>query len=226
MRPITNETRGRTLAGAIALAALATGCASDSTSESISDGTAEQPLYAMMIQVYDPEDRTVYLSLSNTLDIESTSLDTAREFSSVANFAAVDGRILVSSGSKPSITEFEVSDDFHWHERRTVGFDEYPLEDNANFYYQFLVDDEHALLPFDGTKRILWNPSSMQIEGVLDDTTLESQEPRLTLEAGGNRNSVHYDAAVMQAFHYHDDDWYDYGSQSHIVVYDKDSFEE
>lgn len=223
---MTSDSQRRTLAGGFALLALASGCSGEGASESIDEGTAEQPLYAMMIQVYDPQDRTVYLSLSHTLDIESTSLDSAREFASVANFAAVDGRILVSSGSKPSITEFEVSDDFHWNERRTVGFDEYPLQDNANFYYQFLVDSEHALLPFDGTKRILWNPKSMKIEGVLDDTTLESEEPRLTLEAGGNRNSVHYDAAVMQAFHYHDDDWYDYGSRSHIVVYDEDSFEE
>jgi len=226
MRKTISDPRRRTLVSSFVLLGLATGCASDSTSEAIEEGTTEEPLYAMMIQVYDPEDRTVYLSLSHTLDIESTSLESAREFPSVANFAAVDGRLLVSSGSTPSITEFEVTDDFHWNERRTVGFDEYPLQDNANFYYQFLVDSEHALLPFAGTKRILWNPSSMQIEGVLEDTSLESEEPHLTLEAGGNRNSVHYDAAVMQAFHYHDDDWYDYGSQSHIVVYDKETFEE
>ncbi|HEY6726949.1 MAG TPA: hypothetical protein VI197_23110 [Polyangiaceae bacterium] len=215
----------RLLLGVAALA-LATGCASESASESVSEGTTEGPLYAMMIQVYDPEDRTVYVSLSDTLDISSTSLETAREFASVANFASVNGRLLISSGSEPSITEFDVTDDFHWIRRRSVSFSEYPLQDNANFYYQFLVDDEHALLPFDGTKRILWNPSEMKIEGALEDTTLDSEEPRLTLEAGGNRNSVHYDTAVMQAFHYHDDDWYDYGSQSHIVVYDEHTFEE
>ena len=216
----------RSAASGGAVIALMAGCSSDSTSESISEGTAEEPLYAMMIQVYDPEDRTVYVSLSDTLDISATHLDDAREFASVANFAAVDGRLLVSSGSKPSITEFEVTDDFDWIERRTVGFDEYDLPDNANFYYQFLVDDEHALLPFGGTNRILWNPSTMQIEGALEDTSLESEEPHLTLEAGGNRNSVHYDARVMQAFFYHDDDWYDYGTKSHIVVYDEHSFEE
>lgn len=216
----------RSLSAGVAALALATGCASDSTSESSSEGTTEEPLYAMMIQVYDPEDRTVYVSLSNTLDISSTFLESAREFPSVANLATVAGRLLISSGSEPSITEFDVTDDLDWIERRSVSFSEYPLQDNANFYYQFLVDDEHALLPFGGTKRILWNPSKMKIEGALEDTTLESREPRLTLEAGGNRNSVHYDSAVMQAFHYHDDDWYDYGAQSHIVVYDEDTFEE
>lgn len=226
MSKFTIENRREPVTALFFALMLVTGCASDEVSESVSEGTSEEPLYAMMIQVYDPEDRTVYVSLSNTLDISSTALDAAREFPSVANFAAVNGRLLISSGSKPTITEFDVTDDFTWIRGREVDFSQYPLEDNANFYYQFLIDDEHALLPFGGTKRILWNPSEMKIEGTLEDTTLESREPRLTLEAGGNRNSVHYDAAVMQAFHYHDDDWYHYGSQSHIVVYDEETFEE
>lgn len=225
MNELTSWKNRRLLPCSVALVALATGCAGDSTSESIDQDRAEGRLYAMMIQVYDPEDRTVYVSLSDTLDITSTDLETAREFPSVANFAAVNGRLLISSGSEPTITEFDITSEFAWIERRSVSFSKYPLHDNANFYYQFLVDDEHALLPF-GTKRILWNPAKMRIERLLDDTTLESVEPRLTLEAGGNRNGVHYDAAVMQAFHYHDDEWYDYGSRSHIVVYDEHTFEE
>lgn len=180
----------------------------------------------MMIQVYDPEDRTVYVSLSDTLDITSTSLESAREFSNVANLAAIDGRLLISSGFEPTITEFDIAPDHAWVEGRSVSFSGYPLTDNADFYYQFLVDAEHALLPFDATKRILWNPSEMSIERALEDTRLESIEPGLTLEAGGNRNSVHYDTSVMQAFYYPDDDWYDYGSQSHVVVYDAETFAE
>ncbi len=144
----------------------------------------------------------------------------------MANLAAIDGRLLISSGSEPTITEFEISSDHEWTEGRTVSFADYPLLDNANFYYQFIADAEHALLPFDGTKRILWNPAEMAIEGTLDDTSLSSAEPGMTLEAGGNRNSVRYDDAVMQAFFYHDDDWYDYGARSHLVVYDQGTFAE
>jgi hypothetical protein len=188
--------------------------------------TGAGPLYAMMVQVYDPEDRTVYVSLSNTLDIASTALQAAREFPGVANFAAIDGRLLISSGSEPIITEYDIDANAQWIERRSVSFGGYPLSDNANFYAQFIVDKEHALLPFGGTKRILWNPADMAIERTLEDTMLVSSEPALTLEPGGNRNSVHYDASVMQAFFYHDDDWYTYGSRSHLVVYDARTFVE
>jgi hypothetical protein len=48
----------------------------------------------------------------------------------------------------------------------------------------------------------------------------------MSLEPGGNRNSVHYDDVVMQAFFYHDEDWYDYGARSHVAVYDPKTFEE
>ncbi len=212
--------------GAVVLALLGTGCGDDATSPAAGGARSEAPLYAMMIQVYDPDDRTVYVSLSDTLDVDSVSLSEAREFPGVANLGAVGGRLLISSGSKPEITEFEITAEHDWVEGRTVSFASYPLSDNANFYYQFIVDDEHALLPFEGTKRILWNPSEMVIERLIEDTTLTPSEPGLTLEAGGNRNGVQYPASVMQTYFYHDDDWYDYGSKSQIVVYDSETFAE
>jgi hypothetical protein len=210
---------------AIGLTNLAIACGDQGDSTSASD-TGDGPLYAMMIQVYDPEDRTVYVSLSDSLDVDSVPLSDAREFPGVANLAVIGGRLLVSSGSAPEITEFDITSHHDWVEGRRVSFASYPLSDNANFYYQFIVDHEHALLPFDGTKRILWNPSEMVIDRLLEDTTLTPSEPGLTLESGGNRNSVQYAGAVMQTYFYHDDDWYDYGSKSHVVVYDATTFSE
>src|SRR5687767_11399893 len=62
-----------------------------------------RPLYAMMIQVYDTEDRTVYAHLTDSLDLGEIDLAEAREFASVANFVPYDGRLLVSSGLAPTI---------------------------------------------------------------------------------------------------------------------------
>lgn len=65
----------------------------------------ERPLYAMMIQVYDTEDRTVYAHLTDSLDLGEIELPQAREFASVANFVPYDGKLLVSSDLAPKITE-------------------------------------------------------------------------------------------------------------------------
>ena len=225
-RPKTLSQRRTTAGLAVALVQLLAGCGGDGPAQAPGHDGGEGPLYAMMVQVYSTDDRTVYVSLSDTLDVNSVPLAEAREFPGVANLGAIGGRLLISSGAVPEITEFRITSRHEWVEERTVSFASYPLSDNANFYYQFIVDDEHALLPFDGTKRILWNPAEMVIDRLIEDTMLSPSEPGLTLEAGGNRNGVQYPASVMQTYFYHDEDWYDYGSKSHIVVYDASTFAE
>ncbi len=179
------------------------------------------PLYAMLTQIITPDDdRTVYIYLSTSLDIAEVDLSQAREYAGVTNFNAVGGRILVSSGQAPTITEFEITPDLQWIEGRTVGFDRYPLTDNANWYYQFVRDDHTAYLPYDGYKRVVWDPTDMVILGDREDTTLVPQMGSLLLEAGGNRNGLRVDGSVYQSFFWRDEDWFQFGSESVIVSYD------
>ena len=181
---------------------------------------ADAPVYALLTQIYGPEDRTVYIYLSHSLDLAGVDLTTAREYAGVTNFNAVGGRLLVSSGEAPTITEFEITPELEWVEGRTVSFDGYPLSDNANWYSQFVLDDHTAYLPFDGYKRIVWDPTDMLIVGTMEDTTLVPQMGPLMLEAGGNRNGLRTDGAVRQAFFYHDEDWFRFGRDSLVVAYD------
>lgn len=184
------------------------------------DAAAAPPLYAMMTQVYRTDDRSVFVSLSNTLDIKQVSLPEAREFNGVANLAAIGGRLLISDGEQPRITAYDITPDLKWQERQSVSFVNFPLSDNANFYYQFILNDHTAYLPYDATKRIIWDPSDLSIRGVMDDSSLALEKDGLMLEAGGNRNSVRYNGPVLQAFFYHDKDWFHHGSSSHVVAYD------
>lgn len=190
------------------------------------EGAEGRPLYAMMIQVYGTDDRTVYVHLSDSLELGEFDLKQAREFAGVANFAPIDGRLLISSGLEPSITEYEISDDFAWSERRTISFASYPFEDNANFYYQYILNDQTAYMPFDVTNRLIWNPSEMKIEETREDSSLEPFENGLALQIGGNRNAIRFDGPVQQAFFYTDDDWFRYSPESYVVIYDVDTHEE
>src|SRR5687768_821973 len=107
--------------GLIAISVCAAACTDDPTAAS-PDGTAtyDEPLYMLMSNVYLDEDRTVYLVPMPSLDVDDVSLDDGREFSGVANFEAIGGRLLVSSGESPTITEYAISDDFEWREGETV----------------------------------------------------------------------------------------------------------
>jgi hypothetical protein len=221
-------------AACVCLAAgVAIGCGSDSTETPTTQSgdlpgetPALGPVYAMMTQVYGEDDRSVYVSLSDTLDVSEVSLDQAREFSGVANFTPFEGRLLISSGDAPLITEFEVTPELGLQEGRTISFDGFPLPDNANLYYQFFLDENTAYLPFDGYKRIVWDPTAFELRGVMENSSIPPVQDGLVLEAGGNRNSVQYAGSVLQAFSYHDENFDQYAPNSPIAVYDRISHEE
>jgi hypothetical protein len=195
-------------------------------SEPAGGQTAGAPVYALMTQVYRDDDRDVYVYLSDTLDLKEVPLEQAREFGGVANLAPIGGRLLISSGEQPTITAFDITPDLKWMERETVSFAGYPLEDNANFYYQFILNDRTAYLPVEATKRIIWDPTALEIKGLLDDTSLALERDGLRLEAGGNRNSARFEGPVLQGLFYHDKDWEDFGQLSHVVAYDPQTHKE
>lgn len=204
------------------------GAADSGASEA--DAGSGTPVYAMMTQVYSTDDRTVYLSLSNTLDLEQVDLKQAREFPGVANFAAVGGRILVSSGQESTVTAFEIDEELRWKQQKVVDFSNYPLPDGdyANFYHQYIVDDHTAYLPFEVTKRIIWDPTDMKILRVDEESALEDKlkTGNLELGPGGNRNGIRFEGPVLQPFFYHNMDWTDYGAESHVAVYDPETHKE
>ena len=194
------------------------------------DASTGKPIYAMMTQVYGTDDRTVYLSLSNTLDVKSVDLKKAREFPGVANFGTVGGRILVSSGQEATVTSFEIDEDLTWTEGKVVDFSNYPLPDGdyANFFHQYIVDDHTAYLPFEVTKRIIWDPTDMKILRVDEESALEDKlkKGNLELGSGGNRNGIRFKGPVMQPFAYSNMDYTDYGTESFAAVYDTKTHKE
>jgi hypothetical protein len=186
-------------------------------------------LYAMMVQVLSPdgEDRSVYAVLSDTLDLSSVPLETAREFRGVANFAAVGGRLLVSSGEQPRIDSYEITPDYTWQEGPSVSFTNFGLpEDGANIFSQMFLDERTAYLPFDVSKRIVWDPTAMTILGTREASTLQLASGDLLLEVGGNRTGIQLGRAAFQPFFYHDEDWFEFGASSSIAVYDTTTHEE
>jgi hypothetical protein len=184
------------------------------------------PAYAMMVQVYTEDDRTVYAYLTDTLDLVEVDLEGAHEQSGVANMIALDGRLLISDGQAPTITAYDVAADLALEPAAEISFADYPVFENANFYFQFVLDRDTAYMPYDVTSRLVWNPMTMEIVDTREETGLEPADAPLVLEPGGNRDGVHYDDAVLQSFFYHDEDWFGFGEESHIVVYDPDSHEE
>lgn len=208
---------------------LCCGCSSDSHDANAT--STGGPVYAVSTAVFTPDgERTVYIALTNSLDVSEISFDDARELVGVANSQAIGGKLYISDGESPIITRYEISDDLRWLGGDPVDdridFEGFPLADNANFFGQYEVDEHTMYLPFEASKRIVWDPTELKITEVLEDSELEVQRDGFVLEPAGNRTGVRYDGPVMQAFFYRDDDWYRYGATSPIAVYDPETHRE
>lgn len=179
------------------------------------------PAYVMMTQVYTADDRMVSFSVSDTLDLTSVSLADAHVEQSVANFSAIGGKLYISSGEAPKITQYDVLADGSFDQTGEISFAAYPFSDNANFYYHYIVDEDLAYLPYDVVRRIAWSPKDMTILQDATDSALAINQAGLMLEGGGNRSGVKYPSGpVVQPFYYTDTTFLDYGTASPIAIYD------
>jgi hypothetical protein len=212
------------------LTALA-GCGGDDSTDS-TDSTddsmvEEGPVYVMMTQVYTTDDREIYFNTSDTLDITSVDFATANKEFGVANFTTLGGKLYVSAGEEPKITQYNVLADRSLEETGEISFGAYPLGDNANFYYHLIVDENLAYLPYENNKRVAWNPSTMQILADKDTSTVPAMDGALLLNIGGNRTAVKFPTGpVSQPFFYTDENWEAFAPNSKIATYDKTSHDE
>jgi hypothetical protein len=193
----------------------------DNTQGAQDAGADFDPLYALMSNIYaESGDRTVYVKPFTSLDIRELSLNDAREFPGVANISAASGRLLVSSGVVPVITAFEIGKDLAWSQLAELSFAHFSLDDNANFFSQYRIDEHHMYLPFDVVKRIVWDPTDFEIEQVMEESGMDVRRGLLTLAPAGNRSDIHYSGPTLAPFFYHDEEWLDFGDASLIAEYD------
>lgn len=66
--------------------------------------------------------------LTDTLALTHVSFDNAREFPGYASIATVGGKLLVSDGSEPVITQVEITPNLTWVEGESLSFTELRFE--------------------------------------------------------------------------------------------------
>jgi hypothetical protein len=200
--------------------------APDGGADGGADGPAnEDAVYAMARTVHTEESRVSTIAFHRDLhDIDVDALAKGREFPGVSGFEVIAGKILVSSGEAPTITSFEVTDGLGWKDGATISFGDYGLSDNANWFWQYVIDDERVMLPFDGPGRILWNPRSMTITGAYTDSMLPLEiDGRGVFNDGGNLSGTALlPSAIMQPFYTWGGPDEQYGPSSYVVIYDEE----
>lgn len=184
--------------------------------------SADEPVYAFQSVVFGPDDSTSsYVALTHSNDISGVTLEGAREFPGYAFITVVDGKLLVSSGEEPIVTRYDITPSLGWSEVDRMGFDNYGITGGgAGFERHWFLDQSTAYVTLDVTKRVIWNPTTMTIEGVAEDSALELNRDGLVLDASFNRQPRILGGPILKPFYYRDDQWYRFGPSTPIAVYD------
>jgi hypothetical protein len=132
----------------------------------------EPPLYAIMYEVYDDTgESTSYLSVLDTLDIEAVDTSTSREYGRGRAFVqAYDGHLFVGEAESPTVTRYSVGADGALVEAGVISFLPYGLTQGQfdSWNVTFISPTKAYLQDFAQGQTIIWNPSAMEILGVIE----------------------------------------------------------
>jgi hypothetical protein len=205
--------------------------AGDPAMDTVDNGSGEpqQAVYALHTGLSQPDGSNLgYVALMPTLDVSGQlSLAGAREFPGYAFITSVNGKLLVSDGEAPIVTQFDVSDQLDWIQNATLSFagvGSFPF--GASFERHWFLNEHVAYLTSDVTRRIVWDPTDFVIRGVMDDTTLEAQREGLVLDAAFNRPPRMPQGPVVKLYYYRDEDWFRFGPETPVAIFDPDTHEE
>lgn len=224
MRSFESSPRALSLAWAL-LSICSLGCSSN---DDPAKGTGNGHAYALQTMVYQPDESVMaYLALTDTLDVQDISLAQAQELSSYAFVTSVGGKLLVSSGDRPTITQYDVTDTLELDLRDSVSFlNQGVTQGGAGLERHWFLDEETAYLTLETTGRVVWNPTTLDIIDVKDESSLEPTRDGFQLDAAFNRPPQLLEGPVLKPFVYHDESWFHYADSSVIAVYDPVTHEE
>jgi len=209
------------------LAASALGCGGNEDS-SHATGDADGPVYALHTVVFDPEyNATSYVTLTDSVDLDSVPFDSAREFAGYAFVASFDGKLLVSDGESPVITRYDVASDLAWSPGERRSFEQHGVTGGgAGFERHWFRDANTAYLTLNVTSRVVWDPTNFEILGVYEDSAIPLERDGLVLDATFNRQPRIHDAPLLKPFYYRDEDWFEFAPLTLLATYDAETHAE
>ncbi|NTX16000.1 MxcI [Myxococcus sp. CA051A] len=180
----------------------------------------KDPVYSLATSVFSQAGSATYVSVFNSLDVTALDLTKAREHSGFATIGAVDGMLFVGAGEKPEVSRYTVRDDGSLEEAGRISFANYGLATSPLYFNQF-VDSTTAYMSLEESKRILWNPSTMEISGPVEAPGLVREREDLVVKTSYDRGRVVRGDYAFQAFYWTDGDYFDFLPTSQIAIYSK-----
>jgi hypothetical protein len=130
--------------------------------------SGNDPLYAIMYEVFDDVGSTSYLNVLPSLDVEEVDVSEGREYGGGRAFLQTyNGWIFVGDAATPEVTRYSVAASGSLVEKGVVSFANYGLESGSldTWNVSFISPTKAYLFDFEEGTTIIWNPTTMKITG-------------------------------------------------------------
>lgn len=220
-----NDMTQRRPAAVLALCAvLGSGC-SDGGAQGDDDrgaGAADTPLYVLANEVYTDSGSTSYLHVLKTLDV--TQLDDSRAIEYAGGRALITtyaGWLFVVGPESPVISRFSAGDDGSLVLDGEMSLLDYGFAPDVSEWGNSFIHAQKAYLynAADGTS-VIWNPSTMEITGLVDQNGFDLVRDGFTLD--GSPGVVRGDR-LFRTMYWIDWDAYEWSEELYLAVYDTTS---
>lgn len=193
------------------------GC-SDTEEPNRCEAAGEGAGYVIATSIFNDAGASTYVSLLDSLDVGSVPLDQAQEHAGFATIATFDGKLFVGDGEAPEIRRYQVGEGCGLDAAGKLSFAHYGAV-TAPLYRNVFVDTDVAWMAHEEVRRIAWDPSTMEIEGVLDVEGLEAKKGGLDVKSAWDRGVAVRDGYTFQPFYWTDGVYYRFDQGSSIAVY-------
>jgi hypothetical protein len=171
--------------------------------------------------VTDDEGSTAYVSVLPSLDLggASVSQERAREFPGDADLWVRGGKIFVASGDEPTITRYAVDEQGDLIQEQTLSFAGQGVQ-SAAFWNNTFVSDERAYMANGVSEYVIWNPTSMLIEGTIELPALPDRDGLVATAGLADRANQVVGGKLYQPIYWTDSDSARRTDDSRIAVID------
>ncbi|HTU58187.1 MAG TPA: hypothetical protein VMF89_07130, partial [Polyangiales bacterium] len=195
------------------------------TDEPAADGgTTAQPTRVAIVTSVANADNTSngYLLIvpPSALNGDELSLDDAREFAGNSDVWIMGKHAYVASGDAPAVTKYEVQENNELREVGSVSFENFGVSDAAFWNNTFVSETKAYLSGTDASELIVWNPTSLEIEGTIEIEGLEPRGDLFARAALADRSNLVSNGKLYRPIYWTDEDYAGRTEDSVIVVID------
>lgn len=179
-------------------------------------------VFAVTTTVFNDTNAATYVVLVGSLENQQIDLSSAPEFAGWSSVTAHDGSLFVGHGEKPEVTRYDLRDDGALVATdQPMSFADYGLSSGSLSVNTF-VDGTMAHMSLDQTSRILWDPTNLTIDELIETPEIARERDGMAVQAANYQGRVVRENSVFQPFFWHDADWYQFHQQSQLGIYDRD----